>query len=222
MAALLIVGSVVAGTVGDRSEQQETSLTTAATASSDEATSEAAAGEDASRAAEEEASRKAAEEEQRRAEEEAQRKAEEEAQRKAEEEAQRKAEEEAAAEAARLDPGTYAAISDRDWALVERDPDSHAGKKYVLYGYVTQFDSNTGPSTFRANTGGEAKSDWYDYDVNTIVSAEDPSILANVVTDDMVKMYVEVVSSFSYDTTMGGSMTVPLVQVNVIEVTGGM
>jgi len=156
---------------------------------------------------------------------EAQLQAEEEA-RRAEEEAQQKAEQEAAAAAAaaadavRLDPASYVAISDRDWALIERDPDGHIGEKYVLYGYVTQFDSNTGLYTFRANTAGERKSSWYDYEINTMVTATDAAILSNVVKDDMVTMYVEVLKAYSYETTMGGSMTVPAVTVNMIEVTG--
>lgn len=102
---------------------------------------------------------------------------------------------------------------------MERDPNAYAGNRYVLHGYVTQFDSNTGPDSFRSNTSGEYKRNWWDYDINTMVSG-DPAILANVVTDDRVKMYVEVDSAYSYSTTMGGEMTVPLVTVNIIEVTG--
>jgi hypothetical protein len=183
-----------------------------------------AAEEQASRQAEEEAVREAEEEASRQAEEEARREAEEEASRRAEEEAQRQAEEEAraAAEAERLDPDSYEEISDRDWALVERDPDAHAGDRYVLYGYVTQFDSNTGAESFRVNTSGQPKSDWYDYEINTLVVASDAEIVEDVVTDDLVTMHVEVLGAYSYTTTLGGEMTVPLVQVNIISVDGSV
>ncbi len=141
---------------------------------------------------------------------------------KAEAEAAKKAEEEAAAqaeEAARLDPATYSAISDRDWQLIEKDPDSHAGEKYVIYGYVTQADASTGTEAFRADTSGEWKEAWYDYDVNTIVIA-DPEIVKTVVTDDLVTMCVQIVGALDYDTQIGGSTTAVSVIANIVEVTG--
>lgn len=124
----------------------------------------------------------------------------------------------AAAEAALRDPATYSSISRRDWQLIEKDPDSHAGEKYIVYGHVTQADAATGTELFRADTGG-AKADWYDYEVNTIVSA-DADLVSGVVTDDMVRLYVTIIGSFSYDTQIGGSTTAVAVSAGIIEVTG--
>jgi hypothetical protein len=124
----------------------------------------------------------------------------------------------AAEEAARLDPTTYTAISTRDWQLIEKDPDSHYGEKYVIYGYVTQADASTGTEGFRANTGGE-QTDWYNYDINTIVIA-DSDIVANVVTDDIVQMYVEVLGSYTYETQIGGETTAVSVQANILNALG--
>ena len=132
------------------------------------------------------------------------------------------AEARAAEEAAKLDPANYEAISSRDYALVAKSPDAHTGEKYVLYGYITQFDSATGPNALLANTDTERHTEWYDYDTNTLVVAEHPSILEPVVEDDLVKMYVEVVGSFSYDTQIGGNTTVPQVTVRMIEVVGSV
>jgi hypothetical protein len=39
-------------------------------------------------------------------------------------------------------------LSSRDWALIAKSPDSHIGEHVVVFGYVTQFDSVTGPSAF--------------------------------------------------------------------------
>jgi hypothetical protein len=138
---------------------------------------------------------------------------------KADAEAKKKAAE-AKRRAALKDPKSYAAIKPRDFALLVKSPDKHIGKKYVIYGHVTQFDSATGDDTFRADTAATRQSEWYDYDVNTLVCAEDAALLDDVVQDDLVTMYVEVLGSFSYDTQIGGSTTVPHFQVRIIKVTG--
>ncbi len=148
------------------------------------------------------------------AEAEASRSAEAEASASAEAEASKAAKEEKARKAAK-DPSTYKSISARDWARLEKDADTHAGEKYVIYGYVTQADSATGTDYFRADTGG-TKGDWYDYDVNTIVTADSDKV-KKVVADDILKLYVEVVSSYSYDTSIGGTATAVLVQANIIK-----
>jgi len=126
---------------------------------------------------------------------------------------------EAAAAAALLNPASYAAISTRDWQLVERDPAAYTGNKYVIYGRVTQFDSNTGDSHFRADTDGQKQYHWYNFDINTMVTGS-ADVLTKAVKGDLVKLYVVVVGPYSYTTTMGGEMTVPKVKANIIEVYG--
>lgn len=127
----------------------------------------------------------------------------------------------AQAEAERLDTASYTDITARDWELLSRDPDAHLGERYQIYGYVTQFDSFTGPSLFRAQTGGDGGYAWYEYDINTILDAShDPEIVADLITDDMFVAYVEVAGSYDYDTTIGGTATSVLARVNMLEVTG--
>ena len=125
-----------------------------------------------------------------------------------------------AAEQARLDPSTYKAITPRDFSLIVKDPDSHQGEKVVVYGVVAQFDAATGKDTFRAFTGAVEKEHASQYEQNTIVEASDPSIVKNVVENDMVTMWVEVAGADSYDTQIGGNTTVPKIDVNIIQVTG--
>lgn len=124
-----------------------------------------------------------------------------------------------AQEAARLDRSTYPRVNPRDFALVVKDPDSWAGRKMVIYGVVTQFDAATGRTAFRADTGPMAMTDPADYDQNTMIIAHDASLVRDFVKSDMVTMYVEVQGSESYDTQIGGSTTVPVFQVNIIEPT---
>lgn len=123
-----------------------------------------------------------------------------------------------AAAAARVDRATYQATDSRGWQLIAKNPDSHVGEKYVIYGRVTQADSALGSSTIRVNTDG-AQVDYYEMDINTIATAGAASF-SEVVEDDLVTMYVVVKGSQTYDTQIGGSTTAPEVEVNVIDVTG--
>lgn len=117
-------------------------------------------------------------------------------------------------------PKSYKAISKRALAKVMRNPDAYAGKKYIVYGEVTQFDSATGEDTFRADVAyADIRKDNYGYwseGENSFITAG-AADLSDIVAEDVVKMYVEVTGSFSYDTTMGGTMTVPQFTVNIIK-----
>ncbi|TJZ76990.1 DUF2510 domain-containing protein [Rhodococcus oryzae] len=124
-----------------------------------------------------------------------------------------------ALEAAKKDPATYEQLSERDFALIAKNPGSATGRKVVVYGRVTQFDAATGTTQFLARTAPIA-GDKYDYDQNTFVVGDTAALIANVVEDDLVTMYTEVLGSYTYDTQAGGSTTVPKLQVNIIEVTG--
>jgi hypothetical protein len=121
--------------------------------------------------------------------------------------------------AARLDRSTYEMISDRDLALLAKSPDAAKGRKLVLHGVVTQFDSGTGATQFRASVAGARQDAWYDYDINVVISGSSPPVVANVVKGDLVTVYGEVAGSYRYDTTLGGSMTVPRFTANIVDVT---
>lgn len=114
-----------------------------------------------------------------------------------------------AEQAAHMDRSTYAPLAPRDFALLMKDPDSHHGQKVVIYGDVTQLDSATGTSEFRADTGPDAPNPADPYTENTYISAPNPALLANVVEKDTLRMYVEVSGSYTYKTQMGGETTVP-------------
>jgi hypothetical protein len=125
-----------------------------------------------------------------------------------------------AAKQALLDPSTYEEITPREFALIAKDPDAHRMRKLVLYGVVTQFDSATGTVGFRANADAVPHPRAYEFDQNTVLSASDPAILADVVEDDFVTMWVSGAESITYDTQIGGRTTVPKFNVNIIKITG--
>lgn len=129
--------------------------------------------------------------------------------------AQRELEQQRAAD---LDKSSYQATDSRGWQLVAKNPTSHVGEKYVIYGHVTQADAAMGSSTIRANTDG-AQVDYYEMNINTVAEAGLASF-ADIVEDDLVTMWIEVEGSETYDTTLGGSVTAPKVEVNIIETTG--
>jgi hypothetical protein len=119
-------------------------------------------------------------------------------------------------------PAPAKTISARDWALIAKDPDAHAGERVVVYGQVTQFDSATGASTFRANVDGAAHKVSYgyaDYKTNTMLTGPDDQ-LKDIVDGDLFRAEVTVAGALSYDTTMGGSTTVPKLEITAIKVTG--
>lgn len=127
---------------------------------------------------------------------------------------------EAEERAARQDASNYETISERDWQLVERNPDAHEGESYVLYGAVTQADANMGGISIRVNTSPVQQSRRYNYDINTIVMAGDLDAFSDVVQGDHVKMLFEVTGSMTYDTTIGGSATAVMGTAYDVEVIG--
>ncbi|GHD06179.1 hypothetical protein [Zhihengliuella salsuginis] len=135
--------------------------------------------------------------------------------------AKKEAEEEAKAEAERkkrIDDAKPA--TERELALVAKDPDAAFGDIMVVYGEITQFDSATGKCTFRANIAHQNMADTWDYDHNAIFMAVDSDeecpILDDVIADDEVEITATVMGAFSYDTQIGGSTTVPSFIVNEI------
>jgi hypothetical protein len=117
----------------------------------------------------------------------------------------------------------YRALTSRTWAQIAKDPDAHAGETYVVYGEVTQFDAATGQSAFRADVGGVRQYPddigFVDYPTNTVLDG-DATELSPVVENDLFTAKVVVTGSLSYDTQIGGSTTVPELQVDSITVTG--
>ncbi len=114
----------------------------------------------------------------------------------------------------------YKKLTARKFKKLAKNPDSYTGDLFIIYGEVTQFDSATGTEVFRADTGPKKlkpKYGYVDFDQNTMLTGTEDQ-LKDVVTGDLFKAKVMVVGSYSYDTQIGGSTTVPMFLVSDIEV----
>jgi hypothetical protein len=110
------------------------------------------------------------------------------------------------------DRTTYHALAPRDFALLVRDPDSHVGEKVVIYGKISQFDAATGKNEFRGDTGPLAPGEGDAYSQNTYLVAPVAGTVANVVEKDQLRMFAEVMGSYTYDTTTNGHIYGPEVR----------
>jgi len=100
-----------------------------------------------------------------------------------------------------------------DVDALEKDPDAYNGTCIHMWARITQYDSNTGVCTFRAEMSDRKATRWYDYDGNAImVSPTDPSCpeLDGIDTDDFVEVWATGNGTLTYDTTIGGSATATL------------
>jgi hypothetical protein len=110
-------------------------------------------------------------------------------------------------------------LSDRDWALVVKDPDAHLGETYQLWACISQFDAATGPDTFRGQASNKNEDFWYSDAVNAFFVGL-PFDLADYVEDDVVFMDILAQGAFSYDNTSGGTTTAPIFGVVSISLKG--
>jgi flagellar biosynthesis GTPase FlhF len=130
--------------------------------------------------------------------------------------AKEKEDREAAAAAEKAKANKAKKVTKRALAQIVKQPDSHIDENVIIYGLVTQFDSATGSCTFRAELS-HAQVGKYDYEHNSMFTAGDGladcDALDDIVAEDIVQITATVTGSLSYDTTIGGSTTVPKFQV---------
>lgn len=116
----------------------------------------------------------------------------------------------------------FSAVGEREWAIIAKNPDAKVGEQVIVYAEVMQFDAATGPESFLAWT--EATQGWesFDYSADTpaLYTGRSAKQLADVIEDDLVKVWGTVLGSFSYDTQAGGNTTVPHIYVEFVEVFG--
>ena len=137
-----------------------------------------------------------------------------------EEEVTSEPESEPEAEPDELKKSSYKTLSNRKFALLVKDPDSYAGKRYKVFGWVFQFDAATGTDGFLADVGPKRKYDQYGYVQRAAFVADDSKLLKNIVEGDLVTMYATVIGAYDYETQEGGATTVPQFDVNIIKRTG--
>ena len=111
---------------------------------------------------------------------------------------------------------TYAALSSRAWSLIVKSPDRYAGKGYIVWACIFQFDAATGDDGFLAQTSYRKESYWYSDGENAAFTG-DADRLSDFVENDVVVMHVVSLGSYSYDTQSGGNTTVPAFEVKTIQ-----
>ena len=129
------------------------------------------------------------------------------AEKAAQEAAAKAAAEKAAQESADKDPNTYQSLPYDEMA---RNGDNHKGEKLQINGKVIQvMDSDDGTAHLRVATR-----DGYD-DVYYIEIPASQWKTHRLLEDDVITFYGNVYGLYSYDSTMGGKITVPAMTVNM-------
>lgn len=118
-------------------------------------------------------------------------------------------------------PQDFAEIDERELAGIAKDPDAHVGETMIVYGYVTQFDANTGPCEMRVSVSAEKKSSLLDYEHNSLAFSGDGDSecpeLSGIIADDEVKLSVVLDGGKTYS-SLGGGTRVPSFEVIEAEV----
>jgi hypothetical protein len=112
-------------------------------------------------------------------------------------------------------PTVYEKLTDREWALLVKDPDKYLGKAYQVWACIFQFDAATGTESFLAQAANEKLTYWYS-DGDNAAFLGDEEQLADFIESDVIFMNVISLGSYSYDTQAGGNTTVPLFKVDKI------
>jgi hypothetical protein len=114
-----------------------------------------------------------------------------------------------------IKPVSYATLSSRAWSKLIKAPDDYLGKGYYVWACITQFDAATGTDTFRGDAAYK-KLEYWSLDGENSFFVGEESRLEDFVADDIVYMKVTSLGSYTYDTSIGGSLTVPMFSVDSI------
>lgn len=107
-----------------------------------------------------------------------------------------------------------------DVDAVEKDPDAFTGVCVHMYVEIVQFDANTGKCSFRGEMSAVRSTSWLDYDGNAFFLTESESVcpeLDGIDNNDFVEVWAYGAGSLTYDTTIGGSATAVLWDIEKIE-----
>lgn len=111
----------------------------------------------------------------------------------------------------------FESLDKRAWQRIVRSPDDHVGERVKIWGCISQFDQNTGPDTFRAETYYKklGEYDWYGDTTNSFLSG-DIGDLEDFGSDDVFSANATIVGAYEYETTIGGNASAVLFLVDSI------
>ncbi|MBM4640724.1 hypothetical protein GS451_24260 [Rhodococcus hoagii] len=113
------------------------------------------------------------------------------------------------------DKGTYESLTDREYAVIAKNPDAHRGRKVVVFGEIYQADTRIGETTVMAYTAGEKQLLSYSQNAEIRGSAAQ---LREVVKGDQVEIWATVLGEMQYTDVSDRDWRVPSLQANMIEV----
>lgn len=115
----------------------------------------------------------------------------------------------------------YSPMGERDLALIVKEPNSYKGKRVVVFARVTQFDSATGSCKFLGSSSTTQEDVSRSFGNNAVFSGGAGSVscaqLKDVVEKDEVKVLATVQGAYTYQARLGGSLTVPELAIDQIE-----
>ena len=100
-------------------------------------------------------------------------------------------------------PTTFKSMTDREWKLLNKNPDAMAGTGVRLAGQIIQFDARTGTGTFKSivyRSTGERASDSYLNNMTIADISGSESLLANFLKDDKFICDCVIVKAEQYTT----------------------
>lgn len=96
---------------------------------------------------------------------------------------------------------------------LEKDPAAYDGECVHMFAYIVQYDSATGTCAFRAEMASSYNTAWYNYSGNAFFYAKSQTScpeLDGIDNHDFVEVWATGNGTYTYDTTMGGSATATL------------
>jgi hypothetical protein len=117
------------------------------------------------------------------------------------------------------DPASYERLDPRAFEFVVKNPAEHRGREIVLYGQVSQLDFRLGTDQFIALVDSVPQPSYYG-GKRVAVEALSSDMLEDVVSGDLVTMYVRVAETQKYETESQREITLPTFDLDMIEVTG--
>ncbi|MGX7199191.1 hypothetical protein [Enterococcus nangangensis] len=125
--------------------------------------------------------------------------------------AKAQAEADAKAEAEKNDPATYNTGITYD--NLARTPDQYTGNKVTFQGKVIQVMEGDGYTQYRLAVNS-------DYDTIALVEIASDKLSTRVLENDIITIYGESMGNITYDSTLGGKITIPAISVNMFNIDG--
>lgn len=113
-------------------------------------------------------------------------------------------------------------VSERRLKQIIKSPEGHVGDRVIVFASVDQFDSATGSDAFRGSVADHDTTEYGFFTGENSFFMGTERRLRRIVQGDVVKVWATVSGSFDYETTMGGSTTVPQFEVDRIKRVGAV